>query len=281
MQDKMMLRNCPVCGRNNQSEERMEKISRDHWNLKTCPECSFVYLENPPLTENLEEEFAWEKTFQQETERRRETTPIKYRVSNLVKTTRSRYFRRQKLRKLIKQYSDPGNVLDIGCGWGGTLMNNLPDGYVPFGLEVSKELAEQATQAFSPLGGSVVFGDAQDAFSQLDEDSFVAVTMIAILEHVTDPISMLHESCRVLQPGAVAIVKVPNFAAINRRIGGAEWCGLRFPDHVNYFTPGSLVECGRRAGLNVVRFGFLDRQPTSDNMWCVFQKPQRSIAAAA
>ena len=34
---------------------------------------------------------------------------------------------------------------------------------------------------------------------------------------------------------------------------GAAWCGFRYPDHVNYFTPASLrrmaAECGLRLSL--------------------------------
>ena len=279
MQKELVIRDCPICGHDNRDTPRLP-VSREHWELKECKACHFVYLENPPSTDSLKEDFAWEKTFEQEAVRRRETSPVKSQVSHLFKVAKNKYFPRKKLRKLIEQHSEPGKVLDVGCGWGGTLLANLPEGYTPFGLEVSKELAEHARAAYKPLGGDVVFADAKQSFSELEDASFDAVTLIAILEHVMDPIEMLSETTRVLRPGAPAIVKVPNYATLNRRVSGAEWCGFRFPDHVNYFSPASLVECGRRAGLTVARFQFLDRQQTSDNMWCVFQKPIASAKAA-
>jgi hypothetical protein len=72
---------------------------------------------------------------------------------------------------------------------------------------------------------------------------------------------------RKLKSGGALIVKVPNFACWNRLVRGARWCGLRFPDHVNYFTPRTLWDMLKRAGFRVARFSLRDRFPLSDNMW--------------
>ncbi len=41
---------------------------------------------------------------------------------------------------------------------------------------------------------------------------------------------------------------------------------------MNYFTPASLERLLEESGFRIARFGFLDRLPTSDNMWCVALK---------
>lgn len=87
-----------------------------------------------------------------------------------------------------------------------------------------------------------------------------------------NPKPVLGELHRVLKPGGVAIIKVPNYGSINRRVMGAKWCGFRFPDHLNYFTPASLTAMVRDCGYRVRRFGILDRMPTSDNMWMIAEK---------
>ena len=76
----------------------------------------------------------------------------------------------------------------------------------------------------------------------------------------------------MLKPDGVAIIKVPNFSSINRRVMGSRWCGFRFPGHVNYFTPASLRSMVEDAGLSAVGVGFFDRFPLSDNMWMVVRK---------
>ena len=79
---------------------------------------------------------------------------------------------------------------------------------------------------------------------------------------------MLKGCFNLVKKSGLVVVKAPNYAALNRRVMGAGWCGFRFPDHVNYFTPKSLAEMGARAGFKTVQ-RFVDRLPTSDNMWAV------------
>ena len=93
--------------------------------------------------------------------------------------------------------------------------------------------------------------------------------MHAFLEHEMHPLETLRAAARVLRPDGRLILKMPNYASINRRVRGARWCGFRFPDHVNYFTPASLRAMVQAAGLRVVRMHVSDRLPTSDNMWLV------------
>ena len=68
-------------------------------------------------------------------------------------------------------------------------------------------------------------------------------------------------------------VKVPNYACFNRTVRGDRWCGFRWPDHVNYFTPRTLREMVESAGLRIARMNFFDRHPFSDNMYAVLEKP--------
>jgi hypothetical protein len=49
------------------------------------------------------------------------------------------------------------------------------------------------------------------------------------------------------------------------------WCGFRWSDHVNYFTPATLTLMASAAGFAVSRMGFLDRQPLSDSMYSVLR----------
>lgn len=42
---------------------------------------------------------------------------------------------------------------------------------------------------------------------------------------------------RVLWDDGIIFVRVPNYASLNRRVRGGQWCGFRYPSPVNYFTP--------------------------------------------
>ena len=58
---KNIHRLCPLCGTDN-VRVKPSVYSRDQWIIKMCARCDFVYLENPPSYEELEETYAWEKT---------------------------------------------------------------------------------------------------------------------------------------------------------------------------------------------------------------------------
>ncbi len=88
----------------------------------------------------------------------------------------------------------------------------------------------------------------------------------------------LKASLHALRAGGRCIVKVPNFASWNLTLKKKKWCGFRFPDHVNYFTPATLSELARRAGFDLLPIPLSHRFPTSDNMWVVLQAPRSPLA---
>ena len=263
-------RTCPLCGRDNAAAPS-HPYSVAPWVLRQCGGCGLVYLENPPEYASLEEDLAWEKTWAEEVAQRRRREPLLHFASRALKAVPQRLFGRDKLVSWVRRYAAPGRVLDVGCG-GGYALERLPAAYLPFGVEVSKELSRRAQQRFALRGGQVVQGDALRALSEFAPEFFSGVVMTSYLEHEPNPRAVLEAAARVMKPGARLIVKVPNFASWNRTVRGARWCGLRFPDHVNYFTPELLVRLLEKSGFGIVRFAWLDRLPTSDSMWLVGEK---------
>lgn len=227
-----------------------------------------VYLAIVPTYERLSDELAWQDTSAAERTRREREEPIKQRLSRIVKWFRRSVMKRDKLGKLIHRYVQCGNVLDVGCADGGFLAN-LPDQYTPHGIEISRELADAARRTLDKGCGTIIHDSAVNGMHRIDENSMDCIVMSSFLEHEPMPLELLTLISQGLKRNGVAIIKVPNFASINRYLRGEKWCGYRFPDHVNYFTPESLRMLVRKAGLSVVQFGNFDRQPFSDNMWLV------------
>jgi SAM-dependent methyltransferase len=262
-----MSRLCPLCGASNADAPR-HRYSPAEWPLKECRSCSTLYLEEVPTYSQLAEELAWEKTFVQETKERSDRNPLLYRLGHLPKTLLQALTKRDKLRAYAGRYFAPGAVLDVGCAGGHTLAR-LPPQYEPCGIEISKTLSQRARHNFEPRGGFVICANALTGLQACDQDQFTGVIMTSFLEHEINPLAVLHATHRVMKPGGRLIIKVPNYACWNRTLTGERWCGFRFPDHVNYFTPTTLTQMLERASFRVVQFGLLDRMPTSDNMWLV------------
>ncbi len=267
----LLHRNCPNCETDN-SDRTALRYSWQEWQLRECGACGFVYLENPPDYADFKVAFAWEKNHGDRKVRMRKEYPLAYGISKAWrKFYRWAVRKPDKLTNRIKRWVPPGLVVDVGCGNADRLLS-LPAQYETSGIEISKALAEEAGALLATRGGSITNLPAVEGLATYETETASGVLMRSFLEHEHKPVELLSHAARVLKPGGVAIIKVPNISSINRRVMGSRWCGFRFPGHVNYFTPKSLRAMVADAGLAIVGFGFFDRFPFSDNMWMVARK---------
>lgn len=259
---------CPQCGADNAA--RAPRQVRDGWRIKACAACGFVYLENAPVYDELFDNMAWQTTWRAEAKRRAAARPVGYRLSRLTRF-RLHMFPRKRVGELLLRHAAPGPVIDIGCG-DGKRFRALDPRFTPFGVEIDRGAAARAEAAFAPRGGRAVNAASLDGLAAFEPGFFTGAVLRSYLEHETQPAEVLAALSRVMAPGGVAILKVPNYACLMRRVLGLDWPGFRFPDHVNYFTPDSLERMVRGAGFEVRRFGLIDRLPTSDNMWLIAER---------
>jgi 2-polyprenyl-3-methyl-5-hydroxy-6-metoxy-1,4-benzoquinol methylase len=262
----LTARSCPMCA----SAKASPRYTVDTFCVVACDDCDFTYL---PVAAGFEHytqgEGAWENAQPSFIQERLAQSPIQTRLSLATR------FRTKIKKKSPVQYIDRHtrqgqgqlNVLDIGCGAGGYLLSLKPR-YVPFGIDISRELAAMANASFSSRGGFVVTAPATSALSQFEPGSMDAIVMRSYLEHEAEPLEVLKGCFGLVKKDGLVVVKVPNYAALNRVVMGSGWCGFRFPDHVNFFTPKSLTQMAAKAGFRTQQ-RFVDKLPTSDNMWAV------------
>jgi 2-polyprenyl-3-methyl-5-hydroxy-6-metoxy-1,4-benzoquinol methylase len=253
------------------------------WQLRQCVETGLVYLDNPPPSEVLVSELAWEVSWQGEATRRAKAEPVRYRASRLVKRLRVK-MRRNKVRDLTlalvaQMLAKPLKILDLGCG-GGELLEDIMQRLhgagslqgEPLGIDISRALAEAANRRLAVHGGRCIHAPALQGLATLPAASLDVIILSSFLEHEVEPLTLL-KACRERLGGqGRMVIKVPNFNSLNRRLRGARWCGFRWPDHVNYFTPETLRKMAEAAGLRVVRMKLSDRQPLSDSMYGVLAR---------
>ena len=261
-------RACPLCGHDNAAGPA-SRYSHATWEVKDCARCGFVYIEKAPDYEALFSEMAWERTTKIEDRRRAEIRPFSYGFSKKTRA-RMRILPRKKMHLLVEAHARPGNVIDLGCG-DGMAMADLSADFVPFGVEISTHLAASAKQVFDARCGRAINAPSLEGLKEFPDAFFTAASLRSYLEHEMKPLPVLRELHRTLAPGGVAIVKVPNYGSLNRMVMGRKWCGFRYPDHLNYFTPGMLRAMAERCDYRVW-IGLTLRLPTSDNMYAVLTK---------
>jgi SAM-dependent methyltransferase len=281
---------CPIVGRLTESDPT--PFARGRWRLVACRETGFVYLPDPPAYDALAEDHAWESSSAAERARRRHEEPVLARLSEGFKHVRRRLFRTRcpfatiaRGRLEATRFDGPVRVVDVGCADAGFTLGvarRLEAAGFPLeviGIEVSRALAARARERLADIGGTALEASALDGLRGLEAGSATVVLMSSFLEHEARPLELLREVRRVLRPGGFAIVKVPNLACWNRALRRGRWCGFRYPDHVNYFTPRTLRLLADNAGLDCQQ-SLLDRVPLSDNMYAVLVRPAARQAAA-
>lgn len=265
---KLVHRDCPMCGDGN-ADTPPSRYSMGIWTVKDCRVCGFTYIDTAPEYDALYDQMAWDKTAKVEVQWRRSTRPMQEFVDRWTRW-RLHLAPRRSMPELLSRYADPGNVVDLGCG-GGAQFKGLGSAFVPHGIEISRAAAADADAYFRGYGGYAVNATCLEGLRQFPSGYFSAATLRSYLEHELHPAEVLAELRRTMAPGGIAIVKVPNYGSLNRRVMGRRWCGFRHPDHLNYFTPASLSKMARRCGFRTWSPGFW-RLPTGDNMWALLRK---------
>ena len=236
-------RTCPQCG--SALFGRSDVYSKDRWRVGDCGACGFTFLQNVPVYDRLIDEFAWEKSRPAETARRYKERPVTARLSMGFRHLRKPF--RASEQDMFTRLFEPGPVLDVGCGNG----ERIPEIFTPYGIELSKQLCENANANMKPRGGHVVHAPAVEGIAEFEPNFFTGIILRSFLEHEWQPKELLQGAHRVLREDGSVFIRVPNYASTNRKVRGAKWCGFRYPDHVNYFTPDSLARMAGDCGFDM------------------------------
>lgn len=153
----------------------------------------------------------------------------------------------------LSEHSSGKQVLDVGCGQGELLQWLAERGFDPHGIEPSDDAAALARER----GLSARTATLEELLAQSDPpDTYDAVLLLNVLEHVPDAAAMLRDIHRLLEPGGFLYVRVPNdfnpLQVVAREKLGVEPWWVAVPDHVNYFDVSSLCGLGSLCGFEPV-----------------------------
>lgn len=141
-----------------------------------------------------------------------------------------------------------GAVLDVGSGYGFLLERLERAGYRASGLEHSEHAAAKS-RLRTPA--AVHVQSAEEPFL-LEDQTFDAVTMLDVIEHLRDVPGCLHECFRILRPGGLIVVITLNSGSVARPLLGGQWSWYKDPTHVRLFSGRALAGELRQAGFEML-----------------------------
>ncbi len=137
-------------------------------------------------------------------------------------------------------------ALDVGCGLGFFVRALRDLGWRAWGMDISAPELRHATRVTPHL----LLGDSHTL--PFASHTFDALFFWHVLEHLENPRKALREAHRILQPGGIVLIEVPNLASVQARAFGNRWFHLAFDVHFWHFNPTTLRLLMERGGFTHV-----------------------------
>lgn len=198
-----------------------------------CPQCCSGTIVNPPTAAELAKWYGVEYYGRGES---KFAAPLQAIVDWSVRRRASRILGR--LRR-----SHRPTILDIGCGRGALLAELAAAGARGVGLERS---------GGAPPSSGVEIRAGELVDQRFPSGHFDAVIIWHVLEHLTQPATVLDEVVRVLAPGGLLLVAVPNAASWQARVFGGRWFHVDAPRHLYHFGHAGLQALLAVRGFDIV-----------------------------
>ena len=188
-----------------------------------CSRCGAASTDPWPSAEELEAAYgAWYR-------------PSSGRRFSLVGDTLLRCTRGALARRL-DAIAPPGPVLDVGAGDGVLLDALQRRGRDAIGLERESRRSDVRDESLDRVRGR-----------------WGAVVFWHSLEHLPEPGAAIAEAARLLMPGGVLVVAVPNTDSFQARVFGDRWLHLDLPRHLVHLSTPALTSRLERCGFRVER----------------------------
>lgn len=195
---------CPVCKSDAAVAFSLRKSDCD---IQHCADCDHFFVSPVPDDEALRQLYTAEAGYMaHEDGGEREFSP--------------KFARRLEHIRGLRQ---GGRILDVGCAAGDFLILASRAGFEVQGVEMNPDTAALARAAGIP----VEIGALEEA--PLREGSFDIVHLGDVIEHVSDPASLVRQARRMLAPGGLLVVTTPNHDAFFPRATYALYRWLRVP----------------------------------------------------
>lgn len=232
---------CPNCGDKNISFVFSVKdytVSGERFEIWECKNCTQRFTQNIPGKEEIGKYYQSENYISHS-----ETS--KGLINSLYHKVRKRTLVQK--RKLIENATgkNTGNILDVGCGTG-AFLNTMKDAkWNTTGLEPDSKAREKALELYGLKLEQI------EKFYCLPVQTFDAITMWHVLEHVHDLHDYINQLKKLLKPGGKLFIAVPNYTSYDAEIYKEFWAAYDVPRHLYHFSPESMKKLLNTHGMKI------------------------------
>ncbi len=233
--------NCPCC-QSAAIQKKLEAgdytVSHEIFEIWECADCSLRFTQDVPDLGDSG------KYYQSDTYVSHTDTK-KGIINRLYHLVRRRTLRQK--RKLVQQITglQKGSLLDIGAGTGAFAHEMQTAGWNVTGLE-----PDNATRVRAEQLHGVSLQPAESLF-QPEMQSFSAITMWHVLEHVHALHDYIAQLNKLLQPGGKIFIAVPNYTSRDADIYSKYWAAYDVPRHLYHFSPAAMGKLLKQHGLTI------------------------------
>jgi len=212
-----------------------------NFDIYKCSECDFRFTQDYPEEVDIAEFYESDDIYH--------TATLSEGFSNKLYRIARRIMLAKK-RNLIRKVTGlkTGSIVDIGSGTGYFAHVMKKAGWHSEGIEINEKARNFSKSNF----GLEV--NIPDYVSALKAESFDCITLWHVLEHFHDPYYYISEIYRLLKPGAVCIIALPNCSSYDAeyyKVSGLAW---DVPRHLWHFSPSNIQIFFRKNRIQIRKY---------------------------
>ena len=221
---------CPVCNADTVSSVLTAKdytVSGEIFSIGHCISCTHRFTQDVPVQNEIGK-------YYQSADYISHSETKKGLINSLYHLVRKRTLKGK--RKLIENITDKtnGDILDIGSGTGSFINEMKQHGWRVKGLEPDESARKKGEELYG------LNAEPVEEFYQLAPQSFDAITMWHVLEHVHELHKYVGRLKTLLKPGGKLLIAVPNYTAADAVYYKEHWAAYDVPRHLYHFSPQSM-----------------------------------------
>ncbi len=221
---------CPCCNSaliHPQLNATDHTVSQEAFEIWQCDGCTFRFTQDVPEAASIGRYYRSDDYISH-------TNTAKGLVNRLYHIVRNQTLTDKYRLILSATRIQQGKLLDIGAGTGAFVAYMQQKGWEVTGLEPDETARERALSV-----NKVNLLDTSGLYS-LPPDTFDAITLWHVLEHVHDLHPYLEQLKKLIKRGGRIFIAVPNYTSYDATVYKGAWAAYDVPRHLYHFSPEAM-----------------------------------------